>query len=219
MPALPSKISRRKGGTPVARADTEDMWKRTLEAMGLEPLNVQRRPQTAEMGTTDETKELSSTITARMSFRDLPVETRRHIFKLVSFNSVSRVALIPPQVSRSDLISLSLVSKHFRDLAAEQMYRKFDIVFPDEDDSSNEPPPIDSLAVGLETFATSDYNYAQYLKEIIIDTLNSGDKAERAYRYYMFDQSSGKFMNTLLLLTLRKARALETFRFVLEPDK
>lgn len=59
---------------------------------------------------------------------------------------------------------------------------------------------------------TSDYDYAQYLREIVLETLSGGDKGERSYRQYTYDTSCGKFMNTLLLLTLRKARALETFR-------
>lgn len=47
-----------------------------------------------------------------------------------------------------------------------------------------------------------------------METQSGGDKGERAYRHYLSDQSCGKFMNTLLLLTLRKARVLETFRYV-----
>lgn len=71
------------------------------------------------------------------------------------------------------------------------------------------------MAGGLETFVTSDYNYAKHLREIILESLSGGDKGERAYRQYTYDVSCGKFMNTLLLLTLRKAKALETFKYVL----
>jgi hypothetical protein len=84
-------------------------------------------------------------------------------------------------------------------------------VFPDEDDPSYESP-IDGLAGGLDTLVTSDYNYARYLKEIVLDTLSGGSKGERAYRHYTYDKSCGKFMNTLFLLALRKAHALETFK-------
>lgn len=104
-----------------------------------------------------------------------------------------------------------MVSKHFRDLASAHLYKNFHIVFPDEDDPSYESP-IDGLAGGLDTFTTSEYDYAQYLKEIMLDTLSGGEKGERAYKDYTFDVSCGKFMNTLFLLTLRKAKALETFR-------
>jgi hypothetical protein len=93
------------------------------------------------------------------------------------------------------------------------LYRSFHIVFPDEDDPSNDSP-IDGLAGGLDTFVTSEYDYSQYLREIVLETLSGGDKGERAYRHYLYDVSCGKFMNTLLLLTLRKAKSLETFRSV-----
>ena len=86
-------------------------------------------------------------------------------------------------------------------------------MFPDEDDPSADLP-IDSLAAGLDTFVTSDYDYAQHLREIILESLSGGDKGERAYRQYLYDASCGKFMNTLLLLTLRKAKVLETFKYV-----
>ena len=61
---------------------------------------------------------------------------------------------------------------------------------------------------------TSDYDYAKYLREIILETLSGGDKGERAYRDYTYNTSCGKFMNTLLFLTLGKAKAVETFKLV-----
>lgn len=128
---------------------------------------------------------------------ELPVEIQREIVS---------------HCSQSDLICLSLVSKHFRDLAAAQLYRNFHIVFPDEDDPAFDSP-IDGLAGGLDTFVTSEYDYAQHLRDISLDTLSAGDKAESAYKAYLYHVSCGKFMNTLLLVTLRKAKALETFRW------
>ncbi|KAH7626291.1 hypothetical protein B0T09DRAFT_53502 [Sordaria sp. MPI-SDFR-AT-0083] len=114
--------------------------------------------------------------------------------------------------SQPDLICLALASKQCRELAASQLYRQFHIVFPDEDDPSFDSP-IDGLAGGLDTFATSDYNYAQHLRDLSLDTLSAGNKGEAAYRPYLFNNSCGKFMNTLLLLTLRKANKLETFKW------
>jgi len=116
-----------------------------------------------------------------------------------------------PQCSQGDLICLSLVNKHFRELAAAQLYRNFHIIFPDEDDPSYESP-IDGLAGGLDTFVTSDYNYAKHLKDLSLDTLSAGHKAETAYKPYLFSVSCGKFMNTLLLMTLRKSTTLESFK-------
>ncbi len=72
---------------------------------------------------------------------------------------------------------------------------------------------IDALAGGLETFATSDFNYPRFLRSIALDTLSAGKKGQDAYRYYGFDVSCGKFMNTLLLLAMKKANKLEEFRW------
>lgn len=96
-------------------------------------------------------------------------------------------------------------------MAAEVLYRSFHIVFPDEDDSYNDSS-IDGLACGLDTFATSDYDYAQHLRHITLETLSGGEKGERTYKEYMYNSSCGKFLSTLLLLTLRKTKALETFK-------
>jgi hypothetical protein len=96
------------------------------------------------------------------------------------------------------------------------LYRKFHIIFPDSEDIPNESP-FDGLAGALDTFATSGYDYAQHLREIILEPLSGGVKGERAYRQYHYDVSCGKFMNTLLLLTLRKARSLETFMYCTLP--
>ncbi|TGO48882.1 hypothetical protein BOTNAR_0454g00010 [Botryotinia narcissicola] len=110
-----------------------------------------------------------------------------------------------------DLLQLSVVSKHFRDLAAEELYRTFHIVFPDIDEQDDSI--IDSLASGLDTFVKSDYDYSKYLRHIIMEPLNGSLKGQLAYRSYLYDTSCGKFMNTLLLLTLRKAKALEAFKW------
>lgn len=132
-----------------------------------------------------------------LGFLDLPPETQKDIFS---------------HCCQSDLICLSLVSRHFRELAAAQLYRNFHIVFPDEDDPSFDSP-IDSLAGGLDTFVSSEYDYAQHLRDISLDTLSAGDKAEAAYKPYLYSASCGKFMNTLLFLTLKNAKSLETFRW------
>ncbi|KAI3402165.1 hypothetical protein diail_94 [Diaporthe ilicicola] len=131
-----------------------------------------------------------------LQFTDLPQELQKEIIS---------------HCHQPELICLSLVSKHFRSLAAAELYRNFHIVFPDEDDPAFDSP-IDGLAGGLETFVTSDYDYAKHLRDISLDTLSAGDKAETAYKPYLYSVSCGKFLNTLLLLTLRKAKALETLR-------
>jgi len=137
----------------------------------------------------------------RPGFFGLPREVQKEIFS---------------HCSQADLICSSLVSKAFRELAAAQLYRNFHIVFPDEDDPSYDSP-IDGLAGGLDTFVTSDYDYAKHLRDISLDTLSAGDKAETAYKPYLYSVSCGKFMNTLIHLTLKKAKSLEAFRYVSSP--
>ncbi len=137
----------------------------------------------------------TSSTTRSLNLVDLPQEVQREIVEHCD---------IP------DLICLAVVSKHFHVLAAAVLYRHFHLVFPDDDfqfDTS-----VDYLARGLDTFVTSDYNYAQYLRDVSFDTYYLGDKAEGSYRPYLATLSCGKFMNTLLLLTLRRARGLEAFK-------
>jgi len=130
------------------------------------------------------------------NFMGLPQEVQKEIIEYCSMH---------------DLICVALVSRHFRDLAAAELYHTFLVVFPDEDNLQFDTS-VDALARGLDTFVTSDYNYAQYLKTLCFDTFYMGDKAEGSYRPYLANLSCGKFMNTLLLLTLRKARSLEMFK-------
>ncbi|XWW95551.1 hypothetical protein V2A60_003512 [Cordyceps javanica] len=128
---------------------------------------------------------------------DLPIETQRDILSYCS---------------QSDLICVALVSKHFHDLASAILYRDFHIIFPDDDDLSFESP-VDGLAGGLDTFTTSEYDYARHLRDLSMDTLSSGLKGERSYQPYLYSSSCGKFFNTLLFLTLKKAQFLESFRY------
>ncbi|KAF5026714.1 hypothetical protein F66182_1181 [Fusarium sp. NRRL 66182] len=132
-----------------------------------------------------------------LTFLDLPAETQQDILS---------------HCSQSELICCALVSRHFHELASAQLYRSFNILFPDDDDVRFESP-IDGLAGGLDTFTTSEYNYAKHLRELSMDTVSTGVKAEHAYKPYLYSASCGKFLNTLLYLTLKKARSLETFRW------
>ncbi|KAM0563639.1 hypothetical protein ACHAPJ_001365 [Fusarium lateritium] len=132
-----------------------------------------------------------------LTFLDLPAETQQEILS---------------HCSQSELICCALVSRHFHELASAQLYRSFNILFPDDDDVRFESP-IDGLAGGLDTFTTSEYNYAKHLRELSMDTVSTGVKAEHAYKPYLYSASCGKFLNTLLYLTLKKAKSLETFRW------
>lgn len=142
---------------------------------------------------------------------NIPPSTPRKIFNILDLPD-EILKEICSHCLQCDWICLSLVCQRFRDLAAAQLYRNFHIIFPDEDDPYFDSP-IDGLAGGLSTFATSNYNYAKHLREISLDTLSVGDRAETAYKPYLATVSCGKFLNTLLLLTLRKAESLDTFRW------
>ncbi|KAF5666035.1 hypothetical protein FHETE_6403 [Fusarium heterosporum] len=133
----------------------------------------------------------------KLTFLDFPLETQKGILS---------------HCSQSELICCALVSRHFRELASALLYRSFNILFPDDDDVRFESP-IDGLAGGLDTFTTSDYDYAKHLRELSMDTVSTGAKAEHAYKPYLYSTSCGKFLNTLLYLTLKKAKTLETFRW------
>ncbi|KFY66598.1 hypothetical protein V497_00825 [Pseudogymnoascus sp. VKM F-4516 (FW-969)] len=198
MPSL--KQARGKKTTPIAIFPNKGPWLQwpdpdNIESNSTSPTasEAMRSADPIAAPGTGNTEQAPSSLT----FFDLPAETQNEIFK---------------QCTAPDLLSLALVSKHFRDLAAAQIYRNFHIIFPDDDDGTY-ASDLDGLAAGLETFATSEYDYARYLKEIVLESLSGGGKGERAYRQYTNDLSCGKFMNTLFLLTLRKAKALETFKW------
>ncbi|OBT91204.1 hypothetical protein VE02_00343 [Pseudogymnoascus sp. 03VT05] len=198
MPSL--KQARSKRATPIAIVSNKGPWSQWHD---LDNIETNSPPPTASaaMSVADPIAAPGAGNAEQaprsLTFFDLPSETQNGIIK---------------QCTAPDLISLSLVSKHFRDLAAAQIYRNFHIIFPDDDDGTYESD-LDGLAAGLDTLATSEYDYARYLKEIVLESLSGGAKGERAYRQYTNDVSCGKFMNTLFLLTLRKAKALETFKW------
>ncbi|OAA68418.1 F-box domain, Skp2-like protein [Niveomyces insectorum RCEF 264] len=131
---------------------------------------------------------------SRPTFLDLPDETQTEIF------SYCRVA---------DLICLSLVSHRFRELAAEQLYHTLDVVFSEEDEL-RPPDAMRDLPLCLDTLTTSDYDYAKHLREFSFDTENTGIRGENAYKTFHHGLSAGKFLDTLVLLALRKAKRLET---------
>ena len=47
-----------------------------------------------------------------------------------------------------------------------------------------------------------------------MDTLTAGGKGEQSYQSYLYSSSCGKFLNTLLYLTLKRSRSLEAFKLV-----
>lgn len=120
------------------------------------------------------------------------------------------------QVEPNDLFSLSLVCRSFHELAASLLYRNVRHVLPDNDDASRQHD-IDRLAAVLETLTTSDYGYARFIQEISIDggsATNPNKTSLMQAVKHDANYACGKFLNALLLATLKKVVTLETFRYI-----
>lgn len=96
MPSLPSKTTRRKHVTPIANLHENDVWQRTFNLLGLEPLtpfpdvNPKEAPCSLnlEMASTTDivapSTEMAKPEKPKISILDLPSETQKDIFKHVS---------------------------------------------------------------------------------------------------------------------------------------
>ena len=95
MPALPSKTIRRKTATPINKLNQEDVWQRTLDLMGLEPLNSKVNGKMAMQVDEEDVSSSPSTLATqaqgsqngegkKLTILDLPLETKKDIFKHVS---------------------------------------------------------------------------------------------------------------------------------------
>jgi hypothetical protein len=104
------------------------------------------------------------------------------------------------------------VSQACRSLAAAQLYRAVSHILPDNDRGDG-GVSIDRLASVLETLTSSDFNYARYIKEISMDSAPAGSVVERQSRESKYEYSCSKFLNALLLATLKRVIALEKFRY------
>ena len=100
------------------------------------------------------------------------------------------------------------MSKAVRELAAAELYHNLGHTFNEDPVSKLN---IDYLAGFLETLATSDYNYAGHVKEVVMDTGYAGGKGEQACRQFCYDLTCGKLLNTLLLAALKRTNSLEGF--------
>ena len=82
------------------------------------------------------------------------------------------------------------------------------------DDPAYYGRPCTRLAEALHTFAISKHNYGQYVKVFILSSSErDGDELQkRMVSAYHFEEEANKFLNTALLLMLRKATTLEVFK-------
>lgn len=71
----------------------------------------------------------------------------------------------------------------------------------------------------LETLATSDYNYAEYIRQISFERAHLPDPGRGEAREFTADNgyTCGKFLNSLLLIVLKRVTGLESFKYVSVP--
>ena len=118
------------------------------------------------------------------------------------------------QVPSKALFSLQVSSKHFHNLASARIYRSlvFFLSHPDAPQYYRESHY--RLADALQTFATSDYDYAQHVKKFRLQmSENDSEDAQKriASRYHVSEEPT-MLLNMALLLTIKKARSIESFR-------
>ena len=148
-------------------------------------------------GTSDLNAAAGSSI-RKTGFADLPLETQKEIFTWIK---------------SKNLLSLQLVSSHFHSLASARLYSVLKFILTHADASSYYSKPYTRLANVLHTFATSDHDYAQYLKlfSLELSERDSDEVKQRILSKYHFEEEATKYLNTALLLMLRKAKSLEAF--------
>ena len=107
MPSLPSKTTRRKHVTPIANLHENDVWQRTFNLLGLEPLTPfpDVTPKEAhsslnlKMASTTDIVAPSTEMTEhkkpKITILDLPSETQKDIFKHVSGVAIGAILHIP----------------------------------------------------------------------------------------------------------------------------
>jgi hypothetical protein len=110
-----------------------------------------------------------------------------------------------------ELAILAAVSRSFHELAAAEIYRNVHQCFPDRDRDQSQLS-VDSLAAVLETLTTGEHDYARFVKSLSIDAESDGC-ADQTARDFKYENSAGKFLNTLVLAALKKIPTLETFRY------
>ena len=133
----------------------------------------------------------------KFAFEDLPLETQKEIFTWIPHKS---------------LLALQLVSRHFHSLASAKLYSNLKFVFWHSDTPSSYSKPKTRLTDVLHTFATSEHDYAQYVKSFALQLSDREDDIPtRVASRFHFDEDSTKLLNTTLLLMLRKANTLEAF--------
>ena len=153
---------------------------------------------------------------------DLPVETQRQVIRHVqnvSYIFVTGVVIYGPahllnsQGSRKTLLALQMGSKHCHALASAQIYADLQFHMAHVDSPINFNNPGFRLVDALNTFATSDHDYAQYVRKFSASFAPRDDEIvhKMVASKYHFEDEPTRLLNTMLLLMLRKTKHMETF--------
>jgi hypothetical protein len=116
-------------------------------------------------------------------------------------------------------VALSVVSRSFHELAAAQLYRVFNVTLANTSLTQRMLTPVSPrsstsiLTGGLDTLASSGFNYPRFLKQFSVGFRGFGDKSRPCLLGLQNTAYGGKFINTLLYLVLRSAESLESFRY------
>ncbi|KAK6536821.1 hypothetical protein TWF281_001032 [Arthrobotrys megalospora] len=147
-------------------------------------LMVRNNPKTTN---TDKKKEKAKSL----KLIDLPLDVLKEIVREVT--------------NTTDLCSLCLSHSSLHALAIPLIYSRFDIVWPDQNVSSDRTG-VDALTYGLATLVSNENDYAQYVRKF---SLGNGPK--EWVGEYATNKEGGKMLGTLVGLAVWKMGMLETF--------
>ena len=135
---------------------------------------------------------------SKRNFTDLPLETQKHVFHWSRFK---------------DLLALQRVSRHFHTLASARLYSSMDFLLTHVDAPGYYTKPQTRLAEALHTFAVSEHDYGQFVKEFTLrlSSRDTPDVQQRILSKYHFEEETTKLLNLALLIMIRKARTMEIF--------
>jgi hypothetical protein len=112
---------------------------------------------------------------------------------------------------------MQLVSKHFHELASAVLYRTLVFSLTQPESPLYYRDPAFRLADALHMIITSEYDYAKHIKAFILRMSESDPDAvhKRIAAKYHCQEEAGMLLNTSVLVMIRKAQALELFRYVI----
>ena len=116
-------------------------------------------------------------------------------------------------MNRKSLFKLQRLSKRFFALATAEIYSDLDFHFTISD-SKDSDTPFARLSDALQTIVSSDQDYARHIKRFrtSISPENHTHALMMMRILWGADLEPSKLLNTMLLLLLRKAKAMETFQ-------